>query len=246
MSKTTITLFDFIQAEFIKQGHEEFFDYEDFNNKEKDFGMKFNDERNSFMYKILNYDEDTQDVINNRIFRGLKLKSTQQDRMYKQMFLMKYLNHQIGFQTIEEFTSQVMFLFMTHKEYLDYYYEHYIDMLQQKNQGSSSTTSTNEGSSISTDEGDSGYSARSANVTLPQNQPFVDLESSYVDYADDTRADFSKNNKSSTTETENKSDSENSGETLNVRFSLDELNKTRNIMKRYIEEYQKPCFMLVW
>ena len=47
----------------------------------------FNDEKNSFMYKILNFDEDTQDVIDNRIFRGLKLKSTQQDRMYKQMFL---------------------------------------------------------------------------------------------------------------------------------------------------------------
>lgn len=246
MSKTTITLFDFIQAEFIKQGHEEFFDYEDFNNKEKDFGMKFNDEKNSFMYKILNYDVDTQDVINNRIFRGLKLKSIQQDRMYKQMFLLKYMNQQIGFQTIEEFSSQVMFLFMTHKEYLDYYYENYIDMLQQKNKGSSSTTSTNTGSSLSTVEGDSGYSARSANVTLPQNEPSVNLESPYVDYADDTRADFSKNKNNSITDTENSSNSENSGETLNVRFSLDELNKTRNIIKRFIEEYQKPCFMLVW
>lgn len=246
MSKTTITLFDFLQAEFIKQGHEEFFDYEDFNNKEKDFGMKFNNEENSFMYKILNYDEDTEEIINNRIFRGLKLKSTQQDKIYKKMFLMKYLNYQIGFQTIEEFTSQVMYLFMTHKEYLDYYYENYIDLLQSKNKGSSSNTSKNTGSSLSTDEGDSNYSARSANVTLPQNQPFMNLNSNIVDYADDTRADLTRNDKNSITETENTSDSEDTGETLNVRFSLDELNKTKYIMKRHIEEYEKPCFMIVW
>lgn len=246
MSKTTITLHDYIVSEFSRDGRNEVYDFFNLNNPEEDFGMLWDDDEDTYMNKILTYDEETQEVLNNRIFRGLSLTDAEADRQYKQMFLFRYMNQQIGFQTVEEFSSRVMFIFMSHKQYLDYYHKNLSDMLQQKSENKASGSSNTEGTSRDTGNSTTDSNNRSANVTLPQNQPFMDLNDTRVEYADDTQADLNRSATDNLNESTNESESTNTNEGESITHSLDELNKIRNILKGLIDEYESDCFLLIW
>ena len=246
MSKTTITLHDYLTSEFSKDGRNEVFDYYNLNNPSEDFGMLWDDVGESYMDKILTYDTDTSDIINRKIFRGLALVDKDADEDYKRMFAFRYMNQQIGFQTIEEFSARVMYIFLGHKKYLDYYNANLDDMLKGKSE--SNATSSSEGTSedISTGSNTSNSNSRDANVTLPQDQPSFNLDNNLIRYADDTQASLGRTEGSNNSKTTAESLSTSSDDSVSVTHSLDELQKVRNTMRELIAEYEKPCFLLTW
>lgn len=246
MSKTTITLHDYLTSEFSKDGRNEVYDYYNLNNPSEDFGMLWDDVGESYMDKILTYDTDTRDIINRKIFRGLALVDKDADEDYKRMFVFRYMNQQIGFQTIEEFSARVMYIFLGHKKYLDYYNANLDDMLKGKSE--SNATSSSEGTSedISTGSNTSNSNSRDANVTLPQDQPSFNLDNNLISYADDTQASLGRTEGSNNSKTTAESLSTSSDNSVSVTHSLDELQKVRNTMRELIAEYEKQCFLLTW
>lgn len=246
MSKATITLHDYLTSEFSKDGRNEVYDYYNLNNPSEDFGMLWDDVGESYMDKILTYDTDTRDIINRKIFRGLALVDKDADEDYKRMFVFRYMNQQIGFQTIEEFSARVMYIFLGHKKYLDYYNANLDDMLKGKSE--SNATSSSEGTSedISTGSNTSNNNSRDANVTLPQDQPSFNLDNNTILYADDTQASLGRTEGSNNSKTTAENLSTSSDDSVSVTHSLDELQKVRNTMRELIAEYEKQCFLLTW
>lgn len=246
MSKTTITLHDYLTSEFSKGGRNEVYDYYNLNNPAEDFGMLWDDVGESYMDKILTYDTDTSDIINRKIFRGLSLVDKEADEDYKRMFIFRYMNQQIGFQTIEEFSARVMYIFLGHKKYLDYYNTNLDDMLKGKSESNATSSSKGTSEDISTGSNTTKSNSRDANVTLPQDQPSLNLDNNTILYADDTQASLGRTEGSNNSKSTAESLSTSSDDSVSVTHSLDELQKVRNTMRELIAEYEKECFLLTW
>ena len=246
MSKTTITLHDYLTSEFSRDGRNEVYDYYNLNNPEEDFGMLWDDVGESYMDKILTYDEETRDIINNRIFRGLALEDKDVDEEYKRMFIMRYMNQQIGYQTIEEFSARVMYIFMGHKKYLDYYNANLDDLVKGKTESNATSSSEDSSEDTSTNSNTTNNNSRDANVTLPQDQASFNLDNNIIFFADDTQASLGRTEASNDSKTTSDSLSTTADDSVSITHSLDELQKVRNTMRELIEEYERECFLLIW
>src|SRR5699024_9673464 len=102
-SMITTTLYNVIRSELIKQGFNEFVD-------EEGNLVLFNEE-SQFMTKILSYDDDVKKIIN-KLFTGVSLENRENDEHFKQTFLVRFLNRQINFQTIESFRLSLLSTFL--------------------------------------------------------------------------------------------------------------------------------------
>lgn len=129
MSKHTTTIMEILQSELQRNGFNEFV-----NNNH----ISLNDNEFAFIQKILRYDDDVNKIVNNVIFKGFKFNDERIDRYFKESFVTRFLDREIGRQTVEAFASQVLYVTLTHEDYIyTVYGSEMIKYLEQQSEGKS-------------------------------------------------------------------------------------------------------------
>lgn len=265
----TVTLYEYIRAELIQEGFNEFVDTQG--------NLIFFEDDAQFITKMFSYDADISKIVN-KLFHGMGLDESAFDTHFKKGFLYRFANRKINRQTIEAFKLQLLATFMANKTYINHVYADLNKFLAQtaesegKSQNINKETSkqsaaqtskqTNNQTSNQTGDGSTTVDNREASARLPQNNVQLDVASTVMNAADDNRISRNKQlNQNSTRdvssgETDSKSDSLSSGETfgtangenetVSTSYRLDELFKTNGLEERIYNEFDRNCFMQVW
>lgn len=204
MAKYTATLMEIIQSELQNMGHDEFI------NKGH---LTFNDSEFAFIQKVLRYDEDVQKIVNRVFFKGFRFNDERIDRYFKESFVTRFIDREIGRQTVEAFASQVLYVTLTREDYIytvfgqemyKYMEQHTETTSEDRGKGLENTTEqgqtkqrtqdkthedyrndTNEKYQDTTNEEESSRSDnRSAESTLPQSEVNLNVDNTTLDYAD--------------------------------------------------------------
>lgn len=257
VSKHTTTLYEIIASELEHRG------FNEFKNQHR---LTFNNSEYAFMQKMLYFDEDVKDIVDKKIFKGLTFNDEYIDRYFKESFTLKFLYREIGRQTLEAFVSQVLYVTITHEDYIyriygaDFYkyieqvtdtqstdigkaLENAIEQGQTKDTQKDNTKTDYEDYEDTIDK--SFKDNRSAESTLPQSKVNIDVDNTVLDYADtnnisrdkDTSERVSEKNGTSTTDY----DSMKNGESDSRRNteSQNEMNRTGLTKQYLIDNLQK-------
>lgn len=212
---------DIIQTELLKKNKSEFYNNGEYTGNNKKF---------QFIQKALRYDEDVQEIVNDMFFMGYTFPNPEADKYIKKMFVNRFLNRQIGRQTVEDFASQVVYTSLSNEQEMMILFENYEDFIISNN--SVTSESINEGINESI------YQNRDLRSTLPQDQINLDLNSFDMDYGDENNIakslDKSNNNNKQTTKTDSKN------------YNAGNLKAFRGAWDYYFKEYDRRCFLQVW
>ena len=231
MSKHTTTLNEYINGELMRMGKDEFIN----NGK-----LTIFDEEFQFIQKIIKFDEDVYKIVNEKIFKNLKFEDEKVDKHFKKSFITRFLDREINRQTIEAFASQVVYITLTHEEYIKTvfssefykYLEQHVDFnndyvgntienstehgetkqTQDSNtKDNYSDTSNTTHSETTKGKGGSTDDNRSANATLPQSEVNINVDNTNLNYADENNISRNKNTNFNDTETSGKSETKSNG-----------------------------------
>ena len=225
----TITLFDYIQSELIKQGFDEFVD--------SDGNLVLFDEEFQFMTKILSFDEDVEKIVN-QLFNGVSLDKREHDHHFKKSFLYRFLNRQINRQTIESFKVELMATFLVNQNYINTVYSDLDLFITQGQTSESDHLQENDQQSNSGSVTDN----RQAYAELPQSNVQLDVDSTVMDYANDNT--ISRNKQTSDQNTKGKTTSNTKG--TNKTYQMDNLFKSSGIMEKILNIFDRKCFLQIW
>ena len=231
MSKHTTTLNEYINGELMRMDKDEFIN----NGKLTIFDDEF-----QFIQKIIKFDEDVYKIVNEKIFKNFKFEDEKVDKHFKKSFITRFLDREINRQTIEAFTSQVVYITLTHEEYINTvfgsefykYLEQHVDFnndyvgntienstehgetkqTQDSNtKDNYSDTSNTTHSETTNGKGGSTDDNRSANATLPQSEVNINVDNTNLNYADENNISRNKNTNFNDTDTSGKSETKSSG-----------------------------------
>lgn len=180
MVQTTTTIKDIMQSEFIKRGKNEWVNKINGKTQITDNNRSF-----AFIYKIMEYDSDTDEIVTEEFFNRVRLNNIDADKYFKKIFCNKFIDREIAPQTVEAFASRVTALYLQRATEITVLYEKLEDYFL--------------GKSVSDAHDKSGYNQLTA--TLPQDEVNMDLTANTQDFADDNSINraFDDNNRVSTT-----------------------------------------------
>ena len=225
----TITLFDYIQSELIKQGFDEFVD--------SDGNLVLFDEEFQFMTKILSFDEDVEKIVN-QLFNGVSLDKREHDQHFKKSFLYRFMNRQINRQTIDSFKVELMATFLVNQNYINTVYSDLDLFITQGQTSESDHLQENDQQSNSGSMTDN----RQAYAELPQSNVQLDVDSTVMDYANDNT--ISRNKQTTDQNTKGKTTSNTKG--TNKTYQMDNLFKSSGIMEKILNIFDRKCFLQIW
>lgn len=231
MSKHTTTLNEYINGELMRMDKDEFIN---------DGKLTIFDEEFQFIQKIIKFDEDVYKIVNEKIFKNLKFEDEKVDKHFKKSFITRFLDREINRQTIEAFASQVVYITLTHEEYINTvfgsefykYLEQHVDFnndyvgntienstehgetkqTQDSNtKDNYSDTSNTTHSNTTKGKGGSTDDNRSANATLPQSEVNINVDNTNLNYADENNISRNKNTNFNDTDTSGNSETKSNG-----------------------------------
>lgn len=232
MARYTTTLNEYINSELELIGQDEFIDSEG--------NLIIFNEEFQFIQKILKYDEDVHNIVTNKIFKGYKLSNDSVDRYFKKAFITRFLDREIGRQTIEAFSSQLLYVTLTHQEYIETvfgseyqkYFEQHVDyntdtvgntIEQSTEHGETKQTQNTNTKDTHSDQSNTTHSDtsstngqttsddRSAEATLPQSEVNINVNNTELSYADTNNISKNKGTSSSDTDSSGQSETISSG-----------------------------------
>ena len=165
--KTTASLMDIIQTELINNGLNEFV-----NKVDGVTQITRNDDQFTFIRKVAQYDDDVQAVVDRTFFMNFKFQNATTDLFFKRSFVTRFLDRQIGNQTVDLFANHLVSFSILNEAFIDNLVMNFEKYLN----GDSNTETKN-----TTNEKD-GHN--DANITLPQDNVSLDLTKNTADYAD--------------------------------------------------------------
>lgn len=257
MSKHTTTLYEIIESELQRLGLNEFV------NNDR---IHFNDSKHAFMQKMLYFDDDVKEIVDNIFFKGFMFNDELIDRYFKESFTLRFLYREIGRQTVEAFASQVLYITMTHEDYIYrvygsdmYKYIEQVTDTQSQDLGKAIENAIEQGQTKDRqqDKGHEEYQDyedtitksfddnRTAESTLPQSQVNIDVDNTVLDYADTNTISRDKNTSETVSEKkgtkDNTFDSLRNGESDSKRNteSQNEMNRTGLTKQYLIDNLQK-------
>src|SRR5699024_10430227 len=225
----TMTLYDYIQSELIKKGYNEFID--------NDGNLVLFDDDHQFMTKILSFDEDVSEIVD-EIFNAVNLDDSDHDHHFKKTFLYRFINRQINRQTIESFKLELLSTFLMNEDYINRIYSDMDQYLTQKQTNESENEQTNK----QVNDGSTTTDNRSAFADLPQSSTNLDVNNTTMQYPSDNT--ISRNKQTNSNETDGESMGENNSE--NKSYQLDELFKTSGVLEKIFNIFDVKCFLQVW
>lgn len=257
MSKHTTTLYEIIESELQRLGLNEFL------NNDR---IHFNDSKHAFMQKMLYFDDDVKEIVDNIFFKGFMFNDERIDHYFKESFTLRFLYREIGRQTVEAFASQVLYITMTHEDYIYrvygsdmYKYIEQVTDTQSQDLGKAIENAIEQGQTKDRqqDKGHEEYEDyedtitksfddnRTAESTLPQSQVNIDVDNTVLDYADTNTISRDKNTSETVSEKkgtkDNTFDSLRNGESDSKRNtqSQNEMNRTGLTKQYLIDNLQK-------
>lgn len=205
MSKHTTTLMEIIQGELQRAGFNEFVN---------DGKLTFDNQEFAFIQKVLRFDDDVKKIVDNTFFKGFRFNDERIDRYFKEAFTTRFLDREIGRQTVEAFASLVLYETIIREEYifrvfgdeLYKYLENHVDYkgevigntiedetqnqineeLQNQTSEENTDTTTNETYSEDTQSnGTNVADSREATARLPQSEININVDNDVLTFADD-------------------------------------------------------------
>ena len=215
--KTTASLMDIIKSELINNGHDEFVNKVDGTPQ-----ITKNDDKFTFIRKVGQYDEDVQAVVNRTFFMNFKFKNDTADLFFKRSFITRFLDRQIGNQTVDLFANHLVSFSILNEAFIDNLVMNFEKYLN----GDSSTETKN-----TTNEKD-GHN--DANITLPQDNVSLDLTKNTANYADtnDIYRAFA--------------DTVSTGNNHSNAYNADVLDKLAEQWDNLMYRFDKKLFLQIW
>lgn len=217
MSKHTTTLMDILRSELIKKGENEFVN---------DGRLTFFDDKYAFIEKVAKFDDDVYEIVTQHFFGDRAYPDEKIDRNFKQAFTNRFMDRQIGRQTLEAFQAQVVTLFIQYSEYIYYTFGQLDDFIQNKQ--------TSESHSDEDSKETSDY--RGLEATLPQTEVNLDVTDDDLNYADTNNINKrqDKGNRQANSNSENRT------------FNPDNLEKIFLMKERIMNKFDEKCFLQIW
>lgn len=172
MSKHTIFLYDYLQAELLNSGKSEFYDQNQ---------LQFFNDDYAFMQKIITYDTDVAAICQKRLFKNFTLQNSSFDFLFKQAFINRFFNRQIQTQTIESFVGKLLSVLLKHLDFLNTYANKYNELL------------TGQNDQTGTQHGKSTNDSRDAFQSNSQDFVNIDVDNTNLLYADNNSVARNKN-----------------------------------------------------
>lgn len=220
MSKHTTTLMEIIQSELQRNGFNEFVN---------DGKLTFDNKDFAFIQKVLRFDDDVKKIVDDVFFKGFKFNDERMDRYFKEAFTTRFLDREIGRQTVEAFASLVLYETIIREEYiytvfgseLYKYLENHVDykgevigntiedeiqnqineeLQKQTTEENTDTTSNETYKEDTTSKGTNVSDSREATSTLPQSEMNMNVDNDVLTFADDNTI---TKNKTTTTDESN-------------------------------------------
>lgn len=232
MSKHTTTLMEIIQSELQRDGHNEFYNFGQ---------LSFNNNDYAFIQKVLRFDDDVKKIVDNIIFKGFSFSDEQVDRYFKEAFTTRFLDREIGRQTVEAFASLVLYETIIREDYIltvfgsevYKYLENHVDYkgkqtgntkedetqnqineeIQNQNSNEQQNETQNQNNTSSTDTNSQNVSSdRELTSSLPQSEINLDVDNDVLLYGDSNTISKNKTTNDSNEKTTGTQDS--TGETI--------------------------------
>lgn len=248
--KTTTTLMEIVTSELINAGFNEFsFTTQDA--KGRPIQQLFRtDDRFTFIRKLARYDDDIDKAVDKAFFFNQKLNNIEADKYFKHMFITKFMDRQIGPQTVETFGSHLTSLMLQYEPYITELFTNVNNYYHDEKFSISDNTTKNNGTSKSdtTSTIDDHSGTNSVNRDLPQDNATLDLTSDEVTFANtnDVSRSFNKNtaNNSQAGETTNAATSNTTGNTYG--YNVDTLQKLRDAWSELLDKFDAQLFIQTW
>lgn len=211
--KTTTTLLEIIQSKAKREGYNAFF------NKDT---WQLRTQGDSLLTEVAQYSDFIRTITNEEIFAGFSLSDQNADKFFKRMFLNRFINREIKYQTLDLFRNQLVSLMASNNQWFCDVFKYYDDMFNGVNRGSQNSGQNKR------DE------TRTANATLPQDNTKLDLDSNIVPYADST--DYSHGKEGIEAHSSSNSSS-------NSPSVITQLN---NVYTKKLDEFDAKLFLQIW
>lgn len=211
--KTTTTLLEIYQSELIYRG------FNEFHSKNQ---LTFFSNEHAFIQKIMMYDDDVKKITNEVFFKNVILKNVDSDDIFKQTFLNRFLNRQIGFQTMEGFISQVVYTTLANYDYISTLFDNLYDYVDGKKESETDNTLI--------DKSDNRY----LESELPQREVNLNVDNTVLDYGD--RNTISRN----------KQDRTGNEKSVATDLNIDNLIKSNNLIDELFDKFDSKCFLQIW
>lgn len=212
--KTTTTIHDIVRSELMKSGKSEFFDNEG--------NFVFYNDDFQFIKKMLRYDDDIHEIVTNTIYQGFTFDNSEVDRMIKKMFMARFLNREIGRQTLEAFSMELIYISLSSENYITNIFTRLEKFLTSEIESSSKT------------DGNDQSDTRTLFSSLPQNNVNLNVDDTILDYGDNNNIARSKNIRGGTSTNNQKS------------YNLENLLMTDGLIENYFLKIDKKCFLQTW
>lgn len=262
MAKYTTTIMDILKGELQKRGFNEFVN---------DGNLTFNDKSYAFIQKILRFDEDVKDIVDDVIFQGFRFNDERIDRYFKQSFVTRFLDREINRQTVEAFGTQVLHYTIIREDYiftvfgseLYKYLENHVDfnsdeIQNQINEETKDDTQNETYKDDTTSNGTNVSDDREATTSLPQSEININVDNDVLDYADTNTISKNKTNSNDdenrtgnrdttgNTKTNGTQDTTGNQKSLQKTYLLENLDKIYTMRERLYNDYDKKCFLQIW
>lgn len=231
MSKHTTTLMEIIQSELQRNGFNEFVN---------DGKLTFDNQDFAFIQKVLRFDEDVKKIVDNVFFKGFKFNDERIDRYFKEAFTTRFLDREIGRQTVEAFAGLVLYETIIREEYISRvfgnelykYLENHVDykgevigntiedeiqnqineeLQKQTSEENTDTTSNETYKEDTISKGTNVSDSREATSTLPQSEMNMNVDNDVLTFADDNT--ITKNKTTTTDESNTTGERDSTGNT---------------------------------
>lgn len=247
MARFTTTISEYLHGELDRMGSSEFID--------KEGNLIIFNEDYQYIQKILKYDDDVHNIVTSKIFKGFEFQDPQVDKNFKKSFITHFLDREIGRQTIESFSSQVLYVTLTHEDYIKYTYSRlFDDYLTGLNTGESHSVNENlsesKATSKDTSTNESINADRNATATLPQSEVNTNVDNDELRFADENTISKSKSNSSGVSDgTRNSNDKQNGTSDTTQKsnnYDIEILNKAFDMKEKIFNVFDKKCFLHIW
>lgn len=212
MSYYTLTLYEYLIAELNKQKVSETYD------KTTDSIVR-NKLNASYVNKIMNYDPVVEKILNDKVFLDMKLTNPKHDQAFKKMFLNLFLENEIKWQTMSNFSRNFVGIFSQYQLQLNSYYENYDKYISGLEENKSE------------DENLSDRQNRQAYADLPQNIVNLDVKNNIMHTATDNTIQMTAEKSNG-----NKKDTKNS-------YNLEVLLLSMQVLEDILKIFKKKLFL---